>query len=55
MTCGHCVSRVAKSLRIFDPDAKISVDLVSHSVVIDGAADRDDYAYVIRDSGYTPG
>ena len=43
-----------KSLRTFDPDARVSVDLASHSVVIDGAADRDDYVYVIRDTGYTP-
>lgn len=54
MTCGHCVSRVTRSLRTFDPDAKVSIDLASHRVVIDGAADRDDYAWVIRDTGYTP-
>jgi copper chaperone len=54
MTCGHCVSRVTKSLRTFDPDVKVSIDLASHRVVIDGAADRDDYAWVIRDTGYTP-
>jgi copper chaperone CopZ len=54
MTCGRCISRVTRSLRTFDPDAKVSVDLAAHRVVIDGAADRDDYAFVIRDAGYTP-
>ncbi len=54
MTCGHCTSRVTRSLRTFDPDANVSVDLASHRVVIDGAADRDEYAFVIRDAGYTP-
>lgn len=54
MTCGHCISSVTRALRTFDPDAKVSVDLASHRVVIDGAADRDDYVFVIRDAGYTP-
>ena len=45
MTCGHCISRVTRSLATFDPDAKVSVDLASHRVVIDGAADRDAHGY----------
>jgi copper chaperone len=54
MTCGHCVSRVTKKLRTFDPDAQINIDLASRKVSVDGAAGRGDYAYAIRDAGYTP-
>lgn len=54
MTCGHCVSRITKSLHAFDRDAKIAIDLASRTVAVDGAADRDDYAAVIHDAGYTP-
>ena len=54
MTCGHCVSRITKSLHTFDPAATVATDLASRTVAIDGAADRKDYAFVINDSGYTP-
>jgi copper chaperone len=54
ITCGHCVSRVTKKLRSFDADAQVSIDLASKRVSIDGAARRGDYAYAIRDAGYTP-
>lgn len=54
MTCGHCVARVTKALRTFDPHATVRIDLRTHSVAIDGAADRGDYGYAIRDAGYTP-
>jgi copper chaperone len=54
MTCGHCVSRVTKSLHTFDAAATVLIDLAAGRVTVDGAADRDDYAYAIRDAGYTP-
>jgi copper chaperone len=54
MTCGHCVSRVAKSLQAFDPEATVAIDLASRTVTIAGAADPEDYAEAIRDAGYTP-
>jgi copper chaperone len=54
MTCGHCVSRVTKKLQTFDPDAQVTIDLASKKVSIDGAAGRADYAYAIRDAGYSP-
>lgn len=54
MTCGHCVSRITKSLHTFDPEATVAIDLASRTVAVDGAADRGDYAFVIHDAGYTP-
>lgn len=54
MTCDHCVSSITKSLRTFDPKATVAIDLASRTVAIDGVADRADYAFVIRDAGYTP-
>jgi copper chaperone len=54
MTCGHCVSRVTRSLQTFDPAATVVIDLAGRRVTVDGAAGRDDYAYAIRDAGYTP-
>lgn len=54
MTCGHCVSRVTKALHTFDPDATVVIDLAGRKATVDGAADRGDYAYAIRDAGYTP-
>jgi copper chaperone len=52
MACGHCAARVTKKLQTFDPDARISIDLASRTVSIDGAAGRGDYGYAIRDAGY---
>jgi hypothetical protein len=34
MTCGHCVSTIAKAVRAVDKDAKIQIDLTSHRVDI---------------------
>lgn len=53
MTCGHCAARVTKVLQVFDPEARIRIDLAARTVAIDGAADRSDYAYAIRDAGYS--
>lgn len=54
MTCDHCVSGITKLLRTFDPQAIVAIDLASRTIAIEGAADRADYAYVIRDAGCTP-
>ena len=54
MTCGHCAARVTRVLNVFDPEAKVRIDLAARTVAIDGAADRSDYAYAIRDAGYSP-
>lgn len=52
LSCEHCVQRLRKHLKTFDPDAEVTVDLGSRTVRVDGAADRKDYAYVIADAGF---
>ena len=54
MTCGHCVGRITKALHTFDPAARVSIDLATSKVSVDGAAERSDYGYAIRDAGYSP-
>lgn len=55
MTCGHCAARITNTVRGVDPDARVSVELESRLVRIDGDFTRDDYAAAILDAGYTPG
>lgn len=52
MTCGHCVARITRALQTFDPDATVTAELASGTVAVDGAADREDYAFVILNAGY---
>lgn len=52
MTCGHCVSRVTKSVQDVDKDAKVSVDLPTKKVRIDSRAGLDEIAEAIDDAGY---
>lgn len=54
LSCEHCIQRLRKHLKTFDPAAEVSVDLGSRTVHVDGAADRKDYAYVIGDAGFDP-
>lgn len=54
MTCGHCVARVTRALKGADPAARVAIDLPAHTVTVDGAGDRDEYAEAIRAAGYTP-
>jgi copper chaperone len=54
LSCEHCVQRLRKHLKTFDPEAEVSVDLASRTVEVDGAAERKDYAYVISDAGFDP-
>lgn len=53
ISCEHCIERVRKHLKTFDPEAAVDVKLDSRRVFVDGAADRTDYAFVIRDAGFT--
>lgn len=55
MTCGHCVSTIAKALQAADKDAKVEIDLASHRVQVQpAAADAGELAEAIREAGYTP-
>ncbi len=54
MTCGHCAARVTRALEAADPAARVTIDLPSHTVSVEGGAGRDEYAEAIRAAGYTP-
>jgi copper chaperone len=55
MTCGHCVSTIAKALKATDKDAKVQIDLATHRVQVEPvSADAEDLAEAIKDAGYTP-
>ncbi len=55
MTCGHCVSMIAKAVKQTDADAKLAVDLASKRVQIDSAnADEAELKSAIGEAGYTP-
>ncbi|HET6620370.1 MAG TPA: heavy-metal-associated domain-containing protein [Dongiaceae bacterium] len=52
MTCGGCVSSVTRAVTAAAPGAKVSVDLKSGEVAIDGAAPRQAIVTAIEDAGY---
>lgn len=55
MTCGHCVSTIARAVREVDPGAKLDVDLVQHLLRIEpSSADAGEFNEAITEAGYTP-
>jgi copper chaperone len=55
MTCGHCVSTIAKAVRAIDQGAQVTADLATHRVQIEPSkSDRGQLSDAIRDAGYTP-
>ena len=55
MTCGHCVSTITKAVQAMDANAKVSIDLATHRVVIDPTeADSAELSDAIKKAGYTP-
>ena len=55
MTCGHCINAITEAIKSTDTNAKVSIDLATHRVVIEpnkaGSAELSD---AIKDAGYTP-
>lgn len=55
MTCGHCVSAVAKALKAVDELAKFSIDRATSLVTIELTdVDPKELQEAIADAGYTP-
>jgi copper chaperone len=54
MTCGHCASTITNAVREVDGKASIEIDLPTHQVRIESAADAKKIEEAIRDAGYTP-
>ncbi|MCK6432777.1 MAG: heavy-metal-associated domain-containing protein [Aquabacterium sp.] len=54
MTCGHCASIITKSLKAIDPNAKVTIDIGRHLVMVEpAAADGDALREAIVDAGYS--
>ena len=54
MTCGHCVSRIIKAVKLEDPKAKVEINLGQHLVKIESALSQDEIAQQITEACYTP-
>lgn len=55
MTCGHCVSTITKAIKATDKDAKVTIDLAQHLVMVEPTeANAQDLTDAITEAGYTP-
>jgi copper chaperone len=55
MTCGHCVSTITKAIKATDKDAKVTIDLAQHLVMVEPTeADAQELNDAITEAGYTP-
>lgn len=55
MTCGHCASTITKAIKATDKDAKVTIDLAQHVVMVEPTeSDAQDLSDAITDAGYTP-
>lgn len=54
MSCGHCAGAITKAVQAADSNALVEIDLTTHRVKVDGAADQEKVQQAIRDAGYTP-
>lgn len=55
LTCGHCVSAIAKAVKQVDAAAQVSVDLLTKRVEINSSvADGVGFEAAIQEAGYSP-
>ena len=55
MTCGHCVSTITKAVKGTDKDAKVQVELATHTIQIEPTeASASELSDAIKEAGYTP-
>lgn len=52
MSCGHCASVITQTVKLVDPDAKVSVDLASKKVTVQTSEDRQTVAAALTEAGY---
>ena len=53
MSCSHCVQSVTNAVQAVEPQAKVTIDLASGRVAVDGSERRDAVAQAIKDAGYS--
>lgn len=55
MTCGHCVSTITKAIKAADKDARVTIDLARHLVMVEPTeTDAQELSDAIAEAGYTP-
>lgn len=55
MTCGHCASAITKALKEADRNARVTIDMGQHLVMVEPTeADTQELSDAITDAGYTP-
>jgi copper chaperone len=54
MSCGHCISMIAKAVKDADPAATVECDLPTHTVRVETTEDRDTVAAALEEAGYAP-
>jgi copper chaperone len=55
MTCGHCSGTINKALKAADKDAKVTIDLGRHLVMVESVhAKHEELRAAITEAGYTP-
>lgn len=54
MTCGHCAGVISEAVKGVDPNAMVSVDVMSKSVSISSSTDVQRFLAAIREAGYDP-
>ncbi|RQP21814.1 heavy-metal-associated domain-containing protein [Piscinibacter terrae] len=54
MSCGHCVKAVTRAVQTVDPQAKVDVDLGSHTVRVETTRDEKAVAAALTEAGYPP-
>ena len=54
MSCGHCAAVVTQAVKAVDPQARVDVDLGTHTVRVETPSARDVVARALADAGYPP-
>lgn len=55
MTCGHCASTITKALKEADRNARVTIDLRQHLVMVEPTeAGSQELSDAITEAGYTP-
>lgn len=55
MTCGHCVATITKAIKATDTEAKVTIDLAQHLVMVEPTeAHAQELNDAITEAGYTP-
>lgn len=52
MSCNHCVSKVTRSIKRIDAEAKVDVQLAAQKVSVESTADIEDIASALAEAGY---